>query len=42
MLMEILFLLKELLAESKVPYFQNLVVNKDIGRLDVPVDDVEP
>lgn len=38
--MQVLLFLEELLAESEVSDLENIVMDKDVGRLDVSVDDV--
>lgn len=40
MVMQVLLFLEELLAESEVSDLENIVMDKDVGRLDVSVDDV--
>lgn len=40
MVMQVLLFLEELLAESEVSDLENIVMDKDVGRLDVSVNDV--
>lgn len=40
MVMQVLLFLEELLAESEVSDLENIIMDKDVGRLDVSVDDV--
>lgn len=40
MVMQVLLFLEELLAESEVSDLENIVMDKDVGRLDVSVDDI--